>query len=130
MKGIAKGVLIAILSSIVILLISNLIFFIPWYMSLISEAYNIAQTVSVDNYLKDSYHEDGIDRLEDKPKFDEPEVINTILIEVKHDDGSDAIGDDDPSYYEFNDDWDKPYEQRGNPVNITVSADYLLKVTL
>ena len=62
MQGIAKAVLLTILTSVTILLFVNLAFFFPWYLTLVTETYSVSQIVAGDNYLKESYYEDALER--------------------------------------------------------------------
>lgn len=128
MKGIAKGLLIAILVSITIMLLTNMAFFFPWYTTLIVETFSVTQAVSTDNYLKESYYDEALSRLENRPIY--RERTGQIEIEVLNSDGMDAIGNDDPeTYYDYYT-YSKPYRQRGEPLTITIKASYPLEIKL
>ncbi len=128
MQGFAKAVLAAILVSICIMLFTNMVFFFPWYMTLITETFNLSQIAASDNYIKQSYHDDSLDRIKDRPIFrDKASFIDITAI---NSDGDDAVGRDDESYYEDLGEYDKPYRQRGEPVTVEISAVYPLSITL
>ena len=128
MQGVAKGLLIAIVVSIGMLLFTNFVFFFPWYATLVMETYHLSQAAANDNYLKESYYEDALDRFENRPIF--RDKADKLSISVTNADGRQAIGYDDETYYESLSLLQKPYRQRGNPVTVTISAVYPLKVTL
>ena len=128
MQGIAKSVLITILVSICFLLFTNLIFFFSWYSTLILETFNLTQVAASDNYIKQDYYEDALDRLQDRPIF--REKANDIAIKALNDSGFSAIGDNDEIIYETAPEMDKPYRQRGQPIEVEISAVYPLTVTL
>ncbi|NGM82822.1 hypothetical protein G5B47_10395 [Paenibacillus sp. 7124] len=128
MRGVAKAVLGVILSSVAILLLLNLAFFFPWYMTLISETYNVAQVVAGDNYMKELYYEDAMNRLRERPIFRDKE--DKIEISVTNADGRSAIGDDDETIYYDRPESDKPYLQRGEPLEVEIKAVYPFTVTL
>lgn len=129
MKSVAKSILIAILASIFLLLLMNFIFFVPWYMTLVTETFSVSQMVSTDNYLKDTYYDDTMDRIKDRPIFETRDT--TITLVVLNDSGLSAIGDDDPDIYYTNPSVSsKPYRQRGRPLSVTFTANYPLTITL
>ena len=128
MQGIAKAVLIAILVSICLLLFVNLVFFFPWYMTLVTETFNLSQAAASDNYIKQSYYDDTLERLKNRPIFrDKPDKI---VITVKNSDDYTAVGDNDETIYAELTELEKPYRQRGNSVSIKVEAVYPLSITL
>ncbi len=129
MQGVAKSILITILVSICFMLFTNLIFFFPWYMTLVIETFNLSQAAANDNYIKTSYYEDTLDRLQSRPIFNQ--LPNDIVITVKNADGSVARGYDDESYYkDFDSESMKPYRQRGKAVNVKIEASYPLSIKL
>ncbi|GAA0388081.1 hypothetical protein [Paenibacillus motobuensis] len=130
MRAFAKSILISIIAVIVIMLFTNLVFFFPWYMTLVVETFNVTQYVASDNYLKDTYYDDTKDRLEKRPIFSRK--ANDIEIFAEHEDHHSARGHDDASDYDNEDipDADKPYRQRGESVIVTISAIYPLSVKL
>ncbi|HEX9058744.1 MAG TPA: hypothetical protein VF941_01040 [Clostridia bacterium] len=128
MQGVAKAVLISILVSVCILLFVNLVFFFPWYMTLVIETFNLSQVAANDNYIKQSYYDDALERLKDRPIFrDKPDKI---VISAKNEGGFTAVGDNDETTYEALTDLQKPYRQRGKPVTVEVDAVYPLSITL
>lgn len=128
MRAFAKSILVSILVTVCILLFTNLIYFFPWYMTLVIETFNVSQVAASDNYLKQTYHDDALERLRERPiyrqKADDVEII------AKNEDGGDAIGYDDASYYEDLSEYEKPYKQRGKPVKVTIEAVYPLSIEL
>ncbi|UQZ35411.1 hypothetical protein C2I18_18925 [Paenibacillus sp. PK3_47] len=128
MRGVAKAVLGVILSSVAILLLLNLAFFFPWYLTLITETYNVSQIVAGDNYMKETYYEDALERLQERPIFRDKE--DKIEILVTNADGRSAIGDDDETIYYDSAEIDKPYLQRGEELEVEIRAVYPFTVTL
>ncbi|AZS14035.1 hypothetical protein [Paenibacillus lutimineralis] len=128
MRAFAKSMLISIFAVIVIMLFTNLVFFFPWYMTLVVETFNVTQYVASDNYLKESYYNDTKERLEKRPIFSQK--ANDIKIVAEHEDHHSTKGNDDVYDYEKKDDADKPYRQRGESVIVTISAVYPLSVKL
>lgn len=130
MQGIAKALLVSLMAAICIVLFINMIFFFPWYMTLISETYGLSQAAANDNYIKQSYYDDTLDRLRNRPIFrDKPWKIT---ITVANSDNRNAVGYDDEdlySSYDLHHDL-KPYRQRGHPVTVTIEAVYPLSITL
>ncbi|MDD2234880.1 MAG: hypothetical protein PHV03_08275 [Desulfitobacteriaceae bacterium] len=128
MQGIAKAILISILVTICIMLFSNMIFFFPWYMTLVTETFNLSQVAANDNYIKQSYYDDALDRLQNRPIFrDKP---YDITIKATNDSGYFAVGDDDETIYLDLTEIEKPYRQRGRPIEVKVSAVYPFSITL
>ncbi|MDQ2085697.1 hypothetical protein RBH29_04515 [Herbivorax sp. ANBcel31] len=128
MQGIAKALLTTILVTICMLLFTNLIFFFPWYMTLIIETFNISQVAASDNYIKQSYYDDAMERLSDRPIF--RENAGAIEITAINESGTSAIGNDNETYYEELSENQKPYRQRGTPITVEISAVYPLTITL
>ncbi|WP_310551566.1 hypothetical protein [Paenibacillus glufosinatiresistens] len=128
MRGVAKGVLGVILSSVAILLLLNLAYFFPWYLTLITETYNVSQVVAGDNYMKESYYEEALDQLQERPVY--RDKADDIEIRITNADGRSAIGDDDETVYYDSAESDKPYLQRGEPLEVEIRAVYPFTVTL
>lgn len=128
MRGVAKGILITILSSVAIILFTNLIFFFPWYMTLVIETFNVSQVVSTDNYLRQEYYNDTMTRIQDRSFF--KDYPGDVIITVENSDGWSAIGSNNPSDYYDDSIAHKPYRQRGEPVEIVISASFPLSITL
>ena len=138
----AKTVLISILASIALYLLLQLAFFFPFYMTVVVETFNLANVAANDNYVKQSYYEDSLESLIDRPVFNKAwgwssgDGWNTgnIRITVVNADGGRAVGYDN----EFDYDWDglsfggetKPYRQRGETVTARVYAVYPLEITI
>lgn len=128
MRGVAKAVLGVIISSVAILLLLNLAFFFPWYLTLITETYNVSQIVAGDNYMKQSYYENALERLQERPIFRDKK--DKIEILVTNADGRRAIGDDDETIYYASAEFDKPYLQRGEELEVMIKAVYPFTITL
>lgn len=128
MRTFAKSILVSILAAICVLLFSNLVYFFPWYMTLVVETFNVSQVVASDNYLKQTYHDDALDRLRERPIF--AQKADQIQIEAENEDGNSVVGYDDAAYYEDLPENDKPYRQRGEPVKVTIHAVYPLHIEL
>lgn len=128
MAGIARAVLVTIIVSICLLLFINLALFFPWYITLITETFHLSQVVASDNYLKESYYDDALDRLQERPIFRDKR--HAIKISVKNADQYDAIGYNDETFYIDRAKFEKPYRQRGEPINVEISAVYPLTITL
>ncbi|MFP4697783.1 MAG: hypothetical protein ACLFMO_03660 [Eubacteriales bacterium] len=128
MQSIAKAILKAILVTVCILLFVNLIFFFPWYMTLVVETFNLSQTAANDNYVKQEYYNNTLNRLKEHAIFNEKS--EDIEIIVLNSDGNTAIGNNDETMYENFSQYDKPYRQRGEPVTIEINAVYPLSITL
>ncbi|KKC49193.1 hypothetical protein VE23_22265 [Paenibacillus sp. D9] len=128
MRGIAKALLATMLVSVAIMLFTNLVFFFPWYTTLIVETFNLSQVAAGDNYVKRSYYDDALDRLKNRPIY--REKANDIKLTVVNADDYDAVGSDDEASYENATEIQKPYRQRGKPVKVTLSAVYPLSITV
>lgn len=134
MQGIAKAILITIITTAMILVFINLAFFFPWYLTLVVETYNVSQVVAGDNYLKQSNYEDALEKLQERPIF--RDKANDIEITVVKKDmdiviaNNNAIGNDDETYYYDLPEADKPYQQRGKPLKVEIKAVYPFSITL
>lgn len=128
MQGVAKALLTTILVTICIMLFTNLVFFFPWYMTLVVETFNISQIAATDNYIKQSYYDDAIKRLSERPIF--REKSGNIKIIATNESGGNAIGNNDEVYYETMSENQKPYRQRGKPIIVEISAVYPFSITL
>ncbi|MBT2293167.1 hypothetical protein J7E73_29480 [Paenibacillus albidus] len=128
MRGIAKSFLVAIVVAASIMVFTNLVFFFPWYMTLVIETFNLSQVAAGDNYIKQSYYDDALERLKDRPIYRDNK--DQIEIEVLNEDDKSARGVDDETTYANAAENEKPYRQRGEPVKVTISAVYPLSVRL
>jgi len=132
MQGVAKAVLVAIIVSICFLLFLNFALFFPWYSTLVIETFNLSQIAAKDNYVKQSYYENALENLKERPIY--KDKSDKIEIEIMNSDYREAVGFDDESIYTNEDygysDWDKPYRQRGEPITVTIKAVYPFTVTL
>lgn len=124
MTGIAKSILIAMIVAVCLMIFTQFIYFFPSYMTMVIETFNLSQIAASDNYIKNTYLTDSLRRLESHPNFSD------VKIDVTNADGSTATGYDDETLYEHSADSEKPYRQRGNEVQVEVSALYRLSITL
>ncbi|OMF94244.1 hypothetical protein [Paenibacillus sp. FSL R7-0337] len=128
MRGVAKSFLVAIVVAASIMVFTNLVFFFPWYMTLVIETFNLSQVAAGDNYIKQSYYDDALKRLKERPIY--REHPNQIEVEALNEDNGRAVGNDDETVYANATELEKPYRQRGEPVTVTVRAVYPLSVKL
>lgn len=128
MRGVAKSFLVAIVVAASIMVFTNLVFFFPWYMTLVIETFNLSQVAAGDNYIKQSYYDDALQRLKERPIY--REHPDQIEIEAFNEDNGRAVGNDDETVYANATELEKPYRQRGEPVTVTVRAVYPLSVKL
>ncbi|MEK3903597.1 hypothetical protein [Paenibacillus sp. FSL R7-0179] len=128
MRGVAKSFLVAIVVAASIMVFTNLVFFFPWYMTLVIETFNLSQVAAGDNYIKQSYYDDALKRLKERPIY--REHPDQIEVEALNEDNGRAIGNDDETVYANATELEKPYRQRGEPVTVTVRAVYPLSVRL
>ncbi|MEK4043791.1 hypothetical protein NSU18_09005 [Paenibacillus sp. FSL H8-0048] len=128
MRGVAKSFLVAIVVAASIMVFTNLVFFFPWYMTLVIETFNLSQVAAGDNYIKQSYYDDALKRLKERPLY--REHPDQIEVEALNEDNGRAIGNDDETVYANATELEKPYRQRGEPVTVTVRAVYPLSVRL
>lgn len=126
MKGFAKAILISMFVSIAFILFTNLIYFFPWYMTLVYETFNLSQVAASDNYVKQSYFDDIEYRLENKPIFRERR--DEIEINITNEYGNEAVGYDDETYYSTL--TNKPYLQRGHSITVELRAVYPLSISI
>ena len=121
MAGFAKAILASIIVAIIVLMLTNFIFFFPWYLTLIYETFNLSQTAANDNYVKQVYYDATLDRLKDTPVFsDKANEIEIIA----------PVGNNNETIYEDYPDWEKPYKQRGQPINVEINAVYPFRITV
>jgi hypothetical protein len=129
MEEIAKFVLKSILAAIIFVFIMQFAAFFPFYITLVVETFNIANIASNDNYLKETYYSDSLERLKSMPVFNKES--ENIKIEVIGEEGQSAIGLDDMAFYNsYEGEYDKPYRQRGKKITVTISAVYVFDFTL
>ncbi len=136
MKAMAKAMLTSIFVAAGILMFTNLVMFFPWYMTLVVETFNLSQIAASDNYIKQSYYEDALDRLRDRPVFRDMEyeaAEHRLSITATTYDGKDAVGYDDETIYTEDEglsDDGKPYNQRGKALTVVLRATYPLYIEL
>ncbi len=134
MQGVAKAILITIITTAMILVFINLAFFFPWYLTLVVETYNVSQVVAGDNYLKQSNYEDALERLQERPIFrDKADDIEITVVKQDMDiviSDDNAIGNDDETDYYDLPEADKPYQQRGKSLKVEIKAVYPFSITL
>lgn len=97
MRGVAKSFLVAIVVAASIMVFTNLVFFFPWYMTLVIETFNLSQVAAGDNYIKQSYYDDALKRLKERPIY--REHPDQIEVEAFNEDKGRAVGNDDETVY-------------------------------
>jgi hypothetical protein len=143
MVGVAKTILIAIFAGVVFIIVLQVAFFFPFYMTMVVEAFNMSNIAANDNYIKKAYYDDAIGKLRDRPMFSKNKgTVNEAQILAVHDNESPPNNyaiEPSPGYDErfYNSDEGptvagviKPYRQRGNTITVTVKAWYPLRMTL
>jgi hypothetical protein len=134
LKSVIKVVLAAILATTALFTVTQLLFFFPFYMTVVTETFNLANVAANDNYVKQSYYTDCLEGIQARPIF--KKNPSSVVIVVKNVDGKDAIGEDNEFDYVYHDGINlpdggsKPYRQRGNPVTVTINAVYPLEMSL
>jgi hypothetical protein len=128
MAGVAKAVLVAMLAGTVILLLTQVAAFLPFYMSLVVTTSSLANAVAVDNYLHETLYEDTLAELQARPLFSK--LSDRVEIEVENGTGFNSGSDTPDDYSMIEGEAGKPYKQRGEPINVTVSAAYPLEMTV
>lgn len=129
MQGMAKSILITILATICFMLFTQMIFFFSWYSTLVIETFNMSQVAASDNYVKQNDYDNALKTLRERPIYrDRPD---DVVITVTNSSNKSAIGDDATIYDSdsYPDDL-KPYRQRGEALDIELSAVYPLTITL
>jgi hypothetical protein len=131
MAGFGKAILIAMIAAVSLIILFNVAFFFPWYLTLVEKGFAISQFIATDNYLKQNYYQDIMTELGDYQLF--RARLDDVQIEAWHDNGAGGTAIE-PSYHTleeyYNDDYPKPYVQMGHPVLVIVSASYPLQMEL
>lgn len=145
MATIGKTIIIAILASVAFIIILQVAFFFPFYMTMVVEAFDMANIAANDNYIKWNYYSDAMDDLLSRPMFNEYDSQDDCAAKITalhiDDEPGDAIEleinkDQSESFYNKKEgikDIDgniKPYRQRGNRIKIKVEAWYPLRMSL
>lgn len=128
MQGFAKAILISMIVTIALFVFTSFIYFFPWYTTLVVETFNLSQIAAGDNYVKQSYYDDTLNRLQGRPIF--KRNPNAIKISIENEDGNKAVGYDDESVYENLPEEQKPYNQRGKAITVKIDAVYPLTIKL
>lgn len=131
MVAFAKAIIITLFATLGFIVVTNLIFFFPWYMSMIYETYNLTQIAAGDNYVKQTVYEEIFDNLRARPIFNEE--ADKVEIEITNANESTfgfAVGLDDAGKYLNEADEYKPYLQRGKEIKVTIRAQYPFKLTV
>lgn len=127
MAGFGKAIIIAMLAVSALIMLLNLAFFFPWYLTLVEKGFALSQIVATNNYLPYEDYDRIIEELRDLPVFRERNDDTQLWIEVVHYNGDDAIESYDhhePEYYYTKDESEKPYVQMGHQAMITLHACY------
>ncbi|MBQ4900174.1 hypothetical protein KB559_15170 [Paenibacillus sp. Marseille-P2973] len=131
MRAFAKAILISMLVTVAIMLFTNFIYFFPWYTTLIVETFNVTQVVASDNYLKEEYKDDVLEKLKDRPIYRKKADQIEISVKKRDSDTDDHSAEGrDASFYEELSEEEKPYRQRGESVTVKISAVYPLSIKL
>jgi len=134
MAAAIKAVLAAILAAAALFIVTQLVFFFPFYMTIITETFSLANVAAYDNYVKQSYYDNSLEGLRERPIFNK--APSSIKIEILNADNRDAVGDDDEFYYNSYEGiylpggGYKPYRQRGEPITVNITAVYPLEISL
>ena len=136
MVSIAKSILISILAMIVLILLMNIAFFFPWYLTVVDAAFAVSQMVATDNYLSYDNYELVRGMLVDKPVFEARSGDDELMfiVNFESDFGVEKSlieeGETRPLsfYYGKDDEDEKIYVQRGNIVRVTIHAQYPIRV--
>ena len=158
MAGPIKAVLVAIVAAAVLLVLTHLAFFFPFYMTIVVETFNLANVAANDNYVRHEYWQESLDGLRNRPIFSKAygwdeknisiEVIkgtpnatdkqrcDSICAAGNACNGRCAVGYNGTyasAYFYDENGWAdkaKPYRQRGQPLTVTVRAVYPFEVTM
>ena len=155
MAAAAKIFIWAIIISIMVVFLSRVVAIFPFYMTMVTEAFNMANIAAADNYVKEMYWNDAMEGLQSRPMFNDPNtadayifVLNETGMSMMNSDisalhasfgggmtvtgnSSVAIGNNDEFYYVGIDGYiGKPYRQMGNPITIVVAAEFPFAFTL
>jgi hypothetical protein len=134
-----KAVLMAIIVAGMLYILTHLAFFFPFYMTMVTETFNLANIAANDNYVKETYYDYSFDSLISRPMFNKAWALEggdgwnngNVRITVTNVDGERAVGSDNEFDYNTTDGpEDKPYRQRGEPIVVTVSAAYPFEVSM
>lgn len=125
MASLGRTAIGAILVSVIIVFLSKLAALFPFYMTMVTETFNLANIAAADNYIKFQYYDASINDvtgLRSRPLFNQNPW--QVEIEVLNEDRESALGNDSEFYYIGEDDYNKPYRQRGKPITIIIRALY------
>lgn len=154
MAALGKMVIGAILISVTIMFLSSLAMLFPFYMTIVTETFKLANIAAADNYVKERYYDDALEGLRSRPLFnrdntDDAEiyVFNAVGIELLDWDGSGrtiqakseslrggegwAVGSN--SEFDYNDidgASGKPYRQQGSKIRVIITAEYPFEFSL
>jgi len=126
MDAVGKLALKAIIISALVVFLSKVAALFPFYMTIVVESFNLANAAAADNYIKQPSYDAALAALCERPLFNRNP--GSVTIEVQNADGGRAVGSDNE--YDYDGLADKPYRQRGRPLQVTVSALYPFEFTL
>ena len=133
MAGFAKGILIAMVASVAMVIMMNLAFFFPWYITVIETAFEVSQVVANENYLPgDDYH-NIYNELKSKPIFKERASSDKLYIKVNgpsRKDCKETVTGRNADYYYNMSEGAKPYVQQGNQLIVVVGASYPFQMNI
>ena len=128
MAGIGKMVIWAIIVSALVVFLSKAAALFPFYMTMVVETFNLANIAAADNYVKQPYYDASLEGLQERALFNQNP--DDVVITVRNSAGREAIGSANEYDHEADAPMNKPYRQRGEPLEITVAAVYPFEFTM
>ena len=133
MASIGKMVIGAIIVSVLVVFLSKIAALFPFYMTIVVETFNLSNIAAADNYVKQPYYDATLQGLRERPLFNQDPDSVVVAVRQLNSDGTvgrEAVGSANEYDYEWEPDDTKPYRQRGEPLQITISAMYPFEFTL
>ena len=129
----AKAIIVAIIASALLVLLTHLAFFFPFYMTMVLETFKLANVAANDNYVRQSYYDQSFDDLTGYPMFAKSRSwtpgdgwnTGNVRIRVLNADDERAVGSDySYDYSDIDGTIGKPYRQRGEKIKVEIVAAY------
>ena len=154
MATLGKMVIGAILLSVLIMFLSSIAMLFPFYMTIVTETFNLANIAAADNYVKELYYDESLEGLRELPLFNDAStgdaeifVFNADGIALLDLDVSNRPIRDKASSLRYSEGWavgsnsefdynnidgafGKPYRQQGSKLRIIVTAEYPFEFTI
>jgi len=124
-----KLVIGAILLSALVVFLSKTAALFPFYMTIVVETFNVANIAAADNYVKQPLYDASLQGLRDRPIFNQRDP-SLVTIQVLTSDGRNAVGNADEYAYQSVSPANKPYRQRGETIQVRISAVYPFEFTM